>query len=247
MAEPHVFVGVLPLISSGANAKNQSLWCATAKGYAESGTFYVTSLTPVGLRFTLLELIGSLNPSDVTLITVLSDLGVTSSQLDRIERCGNDPVTIKRELFLDNLYKAPKDTDHETAENGSSGVKTTTMPNHSTFNLAAQNRSNTALGARLPRLSGGLGRNIVGAKKAPSELARTGGASLCHLSKRDVVKAIPQNQSVRWFPAASLSGDAMGTGSLRADLSWWKSASDEDRSAPERCGDVQGLTHLGKR
>jgi hypothetical protein len=81
----------------------------------------------------------------------------------------------------------------------------------------------------------------MGAKKP---LPRTGGASLCHPSRRGVVKAIPMIQNVRWFPNASLSGADMETVPFAAGLSWWKPANNEDRSAPERCADVQGLTHF---
>jgi hypothetical protein len=242
----HDFVDVLCLSMTGRIIPNQSVRRLTAKGYAESGTFYMTSITLLGIRFTLLEVIGNLNPLEVTLITALSDLWVASNQLNLMKRCGNETVTIELEPFLDNPCKAPKDTDYETtAENGSSGVNTAAL-NHSSLDLVTQDHSCTVLGARLLRSLGSVGRNVAGSQKASSELVRTDGASLCHLSKRDVVKAIPQIQPVRWFPAASLSGAYMETGSLLADLSWWKSANNEDRSAPERCADVQGLTRLGR-
>jgi hypothetical protein len=241
--ESHSFAHILPLSVTGRNPKNQSLWCLSGKGYAEAGTFYVTSITLIKVSFTLLEAIGSLSPLGVAFITYISDVWATAEQLDQVDESGNETVTREGEPLLDNLYTALKESGHETAENGSSGVRTTT-PNHSTLDIMAPDRSDSVLGARLPRLSGSTGRNVMGAKKAPSELARTGGASLCHPSTRGVVKAIPQIHAVRWFPAASYSDADMETVSLRADLSWWKSANNEDRSAPERCADVQGLTHL---
>ena len=200
----HGFVAViLPLALSGEKTAKQSLWCATAKGYAETGTFYVTSITLFGVRFTLLTAIGILSPKEVTPITILR---VSSSQLSQIGRCS---VTLKHELLLDNPYKVLKDTDDDaTAENGGFGVNAT-VSDHLTLDHIAQNYSLKALGARLPRLSGGMGRNIMGAKKAPSELARTGGASLCHLSKRDVVKAVPLMKSVKRFSVALFSDVAL--------------------------------------
>lgn len=238
--------GFVHILSNTAirKPKNQSLWCLNRKSYAEGSTFYVTSITLNKVPFTLLGAIGSLSPLVVALITSTTDLRTTTEQMDRMEKIGDETVTKKREPFLDNPYKAPKDTGHETAKDGRAGMKTTAL-SHSTPDLMPSS-SCLVLGDRLPRLSGGTGRNGRGAKKAPSELVRTGGASLCHPSPWDVVKAIPSIHAVRWFPFASNTDASTETvSSSREELSWWKSTRDEERSAPERCGDVQGLTHLG--
>lgn len=194
--------------------KNQSLWCLNGKSYAEGSTFYVTSITLNKVPFTLLEAIGSLSPLAVAFITSISDIRPTTEQLDQMEKFGDMTVTKKCEPFLDNLCKAPKETGHETAENGSVSVKTA-APTHSTLDIMPLTVSRWVLGARLPRLSGGMGRNGRGAKNAPSELVRAGGASLCHPSPRGVVKATPSIQAVRWFPVASHSDVDMETVSLR--------------------------------
>lgn len=62
----------------------------------------MTSITFSKVRFTLLDIIGILNPLGVTLITVISDLWVTSYALDHMDKYGDETVAIKRELFLVN-------------------------------------------------------------------------------------------------------------------------------------------------
>lgn len=72
------------------------------KSYASVGIFVVTSITLLQIRFTLLKMIGILKPLGVTLINVISDLWVTSYDLDHMDKYGDEIVTIKRELFLVN-------------------------------------------------------------------------------------------------------------------------------------------------
>jgi hypothetical protein len=102
--ECHSFAPVLPSMN-GRKVRAQSLRRPIGKSYAEAGTFFMTSITLSRVRFTLLELIGSLSPLKVALITVTSDSWATADQLDRMEKFGNETVTIKRELFLDNPHK----------------------------------------------------------------------------------------------------------------------------------------------
>lgn len=244
MGGMHIGIDVVLLLSMNClNAKNQSLWRPNGKGYAKAGTFFVSSVTSIAVRFTLVEFIGSLNPSEVTLITFLTCVKAASSNQNQMERYGNETVTISCELFLDNPCNASKESVHETTENGCFGVNNT-MSSHSTRDLMAQYTSHAVLGARLLPLSGSMGRNIMGAKQAPSELVRTGGALLCRPSPRGVVKAIPEIRIVEWVPAASFADVHMETGSLGADFRGGSMPNDEDRSAPECCGDIQGLTHL---
>lgn len=112
--------------------------------------------------------------------------------------------------------------------------------------IMTQDPSCTVLGACLPLLSGGTGRNSMGAKKAPSELVRTRGASLCHPSTRDAVKAISEIQTVNWVPTTPFAGVVMETVTLQVELSWCEPTSGRNRPAPERCADVPGLAHLVK-
>lgn len=219
-------VGVLPSMDAGECQEPKSMR-RTRKGYAKFGIFFVTSITLLEARFTLLKIIGSLNPPGVTLITLISDLWVTSYDLDHMDKYVNETVTVKRELFLANpCKKHQRSLSMITAENGSSGVNTVALKS-SPHIIMTQNPSCTVLGACLPLLSGGTGRNSMGAKKAPSEFVRTRGASLCHPSTRDAVKAIPEIQTVKWVPTTSFANVAMETLTLPVELSWCKPTSDE--------------------
>lgn len=218
--------------------------CLTRKGYAKVGTFFVTSITLVKVRFTLLELIGILNPLGVALITFISDVRATSHNLDQVEKHGDEAVAIKRESFLDNPYKAPKESVHDMAETGSSGVNAAAL-HFSTSHIMAQNHSRTVLGAPYAAPVMRRGQEQHGSQKGPVRLARTGGASLCRPSTRDAVKAIPEIQTVHWVPTAPLTG-AGETVSLLGSAFVVEAYQRQNRLAPERCADVPGLAHLGK-
>lgn len=142
---------------------------------------------------------------------------------------------------LTTHVKTPRESEHDTAENGSFGLSTAAL--NSTSLAMPQNPSLTALGARLPLPFGSTGRNSRGAKKAPLELVRTRGALLCYPSTRDAVKAIPAIQTVNWVPEASLFSVVMETVKSMVGLSWCEPTKDEAGQPGTLCR-RSGLAHL---